>query len=140
MPLYEYECETCGRRFEVIRKFSDPPLDACTQCGSGPVKRLPSSPAIQFKGSGFYITDYAKKGETGKADRMSAEQKQDAKSDAAAAGKGTKTEGKAEGTTEGKTEGKNKVKNKGKNKGKYKGKDEGKDKGEKTRGKRQGKT
>lgn len=106
MPLYEYECEACGRRFEVIRKFSDPPLDACTQCGSGPVRRLPSSPAIQFKGSGFYITDYAKKGETGKADRMSTEQKQDAKSDAAAAGKGTKTEGKAEGATEGKTEGK----------------------------------
>ena len=61
MPLYEYECESCGRRFEVIQKFSDPPADVCRHCGSGPVRRLLSSPAIQFKGSGWYITDYAKK-------------------------------------------------------------------------------
>ena len=96
MPLYEYECEACGRRIEVIRKFSDPPLDACTLCGSGPVKRLPSSPAIQFKGSGFYITDYARKGEKGGEDSSSTEQKQDTKSDAAAADKTTKKEGKTE--------------------------------------------
>jgi putative FmdB family regulatory protein len=62
MPLYEYECEACGQRFEVIRKFSDPPLDVCTLCGKGPVGRLQSSPAIQFKGSGWYITDYSQKG------------------------------------------------------------------------------
>jgi putative FmdB family regulatory protein len=61
MPLYEYQCEACGNRFEKIQKFSDPAPDACAKCGKGPVKRLPSSPAIQFKGSGFYITDYAKK-------------------------------------------------------------------------------
>jgi len=61
MPLYEYECEACGTRFEKIRKFSDPPLDVCEKCGKGPVKKLLSSPAIQFKGSGWYITDYAKK-------------------------------------------------------------------------------
>ena len=61
MPLYEYECEACGKRFEKIRKFSDPPIDVCPLCGKGPVKKLPSSPAIQFKGSGWYITDYAKK-------------------------------------------------------------------------------
>ncbi len=97
MPLYEYECEACGRRFEVIRKFSDRPLDACTQCGNGPVKRLPSSPAIQFKGSGFYITDYARKGKTdGQADGKSTEQKQDGKSGAAAGDQATKTEGKTE--------------------------------------------
>jgi putative FmdB family regulatory protein len=66
MPLYEYECDACGRRFELIRKFSDPPVDVCTLCGRGPVNRLQSSPAIQFKGSGWYITDYAKKGEGGK--------------------------------------------------------------------------
>jgi putative FmdB family regulatory protein len=60
MPLYEYECEACGKRFERIQKFSDPPLDACPSCGGG-VKKLLSSPAIQFKGSGWYITDYAKK-------------------------------------------------------------------------------
>lgn len=62
MPLYEYECEACAKRFERIQKFSDPPIDVCPNCGKGPVKKLPSSPAIQFKGSGFYITDYAKKG------------------------------------------------------------------------------
>jgi len=59
MPLYEYQCEKCGR-FERIVKFSDPPLGACPTCG-GTVQKLFSSPAIQFKGSGFYITDYAKK-------------------------------------------------------------------------------
>jgi putative FmdB family regulatory protein len=62
MPLYEYECEACSKRFERIQKFSDPPIDVCPNCGKGPVKKLLSSPAIQFKGSGFYITDYAKKG------------------------------------------------------------------------------
>jgi putative FmdB family regulatory protein len=59
MPLYEYQCDN-GHRFELIRKFSDPPLDACPTCGA-PVRKLFSSPAIQFKGSGFYITDYARK-------------------------------------------------------------------------------
>src|SRR5262245_48147706 len=62
MPLYEYECEACGNRFERIQKFSDPLVDVCPNCGKGPVKKLFSSPAIQFKGSGWYITDYAKKG------------------------------------------------------------------------------
>jgi putative FmdB family regulatory protein len=63
--LYEYRCEACQQRFEVIRKFSDPELDACTRCGKGPVQRLQSSPAIQFKGSGWYITDYSQKGKAG---------------------------------------------------------------------------
>src|SRR3954463_14031130 len=65
MPLYEYECEACTKRFERIQKFSDPPIDVCPNCGKGPVKKLPSSPAIQFKGSGFYITDYARKSSGG---------------------------------------------------------------------------
>lgn len=64
MPLYEYECDTCGHRFEVIQKFSDEPLAACPKC-QGSVRKLLSSPAIQFKGSGWYITDYAKKSGTG---------------------------------------------------------------------------
>jgi putative FmdB family regulatory protein len=64
VPLYEYECDACGRRFEIIEKFSDPPPEACTECGKGPVHRLLSSPAIQFKGTGFYITDYAQKGKS----------------------------------------------------------------------------
>ena len=62
MPLYEYECEN-GHRFEKIRKFSDPPLAVCPTCGAG-VHKLMSSPAIQFKGTGWYITDYAKKSST----------------------------------------------------------------------------
>ena len=60
MPLYEYQCESCESRFEKIQKFSDPPVEECPKCG-GKVRKLPSSPAIQFKGSGFYITDYPKK-------------------------------------------------------------------------------
>ena len=63
MPLYEYECEKCSHRFERIMKFSDPPLEACPTCG-GTVRKLLSSPAIQFKGTGWYITDYAKKSST----------------------------------------------------------------------------
>jgi putative FmdB family regulatory protein len=59
MPLYEYQCEACGHRFEVIQKFSDAPLTQCPTC-SGPVAKLLSSPAIQFKGSGFYLTDYGR--------------------------------------------------------------------------------
>jgi putative FmdB family regulatory protein len=61
MPLYEYQCESCNNRFERIQKFSDPPIETCPICGKGPVRKLLSSPAIQFKGSGWYITDYAKK-------------------------------------------------------------------------------
>jgi putative FmdB family regulatory protein len=68
MPLYEYLCDACGQRFEVIQKFSDPAPDACTKCGKGPVERQKSSPAIQFKGSGFYITDYARKGSSSEGD------------------------------------------------------------------------
>jgi putative FmdB family regulatory protein len=63
MPLYEYECDACGHRFEKIQKFSDPLENTCPKCG-GPVHKLMSSPAIQFKGSGWYITDYAKKDST----------------------------------------------------------------------------
>src|SRR5215207_8431601 len=63
MPLYEYKCDACGQRFEVIQKFSES-ADVCRRCGKGPVHRLLSSPAIQFKGSGFYITDYAQKGKS----------------------------------------------------------------------------
>ena len=61
MPIYEYECLPNKHRFEVIQKFNDPPVEHCTVCG-GPVQKMMSSPAIQFKGSGWYITDYAKKG------------------------------------------------------------------------------
>ena len=63
MPLYEYECEVCGRRFEQIQKFSDPLVENCPLCG-GAVHKLMSLPAIQFKGSGWYVTDYARKGQS----------------------------------------------------------------------------
>lgn len=112
MPLYEYQCESCHNRFEKIQKsFSDPPVETCPKCGTGPVRKLISSPAIQFKGSGWYITDYAKKsskdaGQTGggttgsdkseKSDKT--ESKSESKSDASSASstdtatKSTKTE------------------------------------------------
>jgi len=61
MPIYEYACEKCRRQIERIQKVSDPPCKKCPHCG-GSLRKLVSSPAIQFKGSGFYITDYAKKG------------------------------------------------------------------------------
>ncbi len=61
MPLYEYECRKKGHRFELIRKFSDPPVEKCIKCGSA-VQRLLSAPAIAFKGEGWYVTDYARKG------------------------------------------------------------------------------
>jgi len=63
LPLYEYECPKDGT-FEQIQKFSDKPLKKCPKCG-GPVERLLSAPAIQFKGTGWYVTDYAKKGDSG---------------------------------------------------------------------------
>src|SRR5579864_1354384 len=65
MPLYEYECEACNHRFERIQKYSDPPAEVCPKCGKKKLHKLVSSPAIQFKGSGFYINDYARKGAPG---------------------------------------------------------------------------
>jgi putative FmdB family regulatory protein len=90
MPLYEYQCESCQHRFEKIQKFSDPPPDACPKCG-GPVRKLFSSPAIQFKGSGFYITDYAKKsatdgGESSSSDKSASSEKQQEKKDKSESG------------------------------------------------------
>jgi putative FmdB family regulatory protein len=69
MPLYEYECKRCRHRFERIQKFADPHIKKCPECG-GPVEQILSPPAVQFKGSGWYVTDYAKKsaGSTAKGD------------------------------------------------------------------------
>jgi putative FmdB family regulatory protein len=60
MPLYEYQCKKCGHRFEKIQKFSDKMVKKCPDCG-GVVEQMISAPAVQFKGSGWYVTDYAKK-------------------------------------------------------------------------------
>ncbi len=61
MPNYEYLCAKCGHRFEQIRKFSDKQLRKCPECG-GVIEQVISAPAVQFKGSGWYVTDYPKKG------------------------------------------------------------------------------
>jgi putative FmdB family regulatory protein len=74
MPLYEYECDSCGRRFELIQKFSDPPSEACPSCG-GAVRKLLSLAAFQFKGSGWYVTDYARKGRAAENGGSSSESK-----------------------------------------------------------------
>jgi|SRR3954462_2092912 putative FmdB family regulatory protein len=95
MPLYEYQCDACGHRFEKIQKFSDPLIDECPKCGERQVHKLVSSPAIQFKGTGWYITDYAKKntvdgakGESKDGDAKGADSKtSDANSSAKADGK-----------------------------------------------------
>ena len=95
MPLYEFACDACRARIEKIQKHSDPAPDACPSCGGGPMVRQMSSPAIQFKGSGWYITDYAKKGaappdggsKTDKTEKAEKAEKTDTKTDTAAAAK-----------------------------------------------------
>lgn len=94
MPLYEYQCESCAHRFERIQKFSDPPVETCPQCG-GAVRKLLSSPAIQFKGSGFYITDYGKGGSGGESKGEKAD-KAGAAGEAKPAKADTKTDAKAD--------------------------------------------
>ncbi len=64
MPIYEYRCDGCGKQFELIQKFSDQPLITHDACG-GNVHRLLSAPALQFKGSGWYVNDYAKGSKSG---------------------------------------------------------------------------
>jgi putative FmdB family regulatory protein len=111
MPLYEYLCDACAHRFEVIQKFSDPPIEVCPTCG-GVVAKLLSSPAIQFKGSGWYITDYARSGksDTGKVASEKAEKQESgaastdgASTPAADTKTDTKTEKKADTKAEPKT-------------------------------------
>jgi putative FmdB family regulatory protein len=58
VPIYEYECESCDKRFELIQKFSDKPVKKCPKCG-GTVHKILSAPALVFKGTGWYVTDYA---------------------------------------------------------------------------------
>lgn len=86
MPLYEYRCQDCGETFEIIQKFSDSPLSECESCG-GELERLLSPPAIQFKGSGWYVTDYGKNNRKGSAPNPSPEKTtsaSDSKSDSGA--------------------------------------------------------
>jgi putative FmdB family regulatory protein len=90
MPLYEYQCLNCGKKTEVIQRFEDAPLAACPSCG-GEVKKLISSPAFQFKGTGWYVTDYAGK-KTGAAEAKS-------KSEGKSEGGGDKSEKSDQGDT-----------------------------------------
>jgi putative FmdB family regulatory protein len=89
MPIYEYLCHSCGKKFEVIQKFSDKPLLIHEVCG-GPVEKLISTSALQFKGSGWYVNDYAKGAASKPGD--------------------TKVDGKAEGSSESKAESKSETK------------------------------
>jgi putative FmdB family regulatory protein len=91
MPLYEYKCGSCGDVFEVIQKFSDEPLTVHEKCG-GPLERLVSAAALQFKGTGWYVTDYARKNGAPKSD---SERKSGTESKSGSEGKkteGTKTD------------------------------------------------
>ena len=94
MPLYEYECDACGRRFEVIQKFSET-TEQCRLCGKSPVRRLASSPAIQFKGSGFYITDYAQKGKSGGESSSGSDKPSEAKTESTKSETSTKSDAPA---------------------------------------------
>jgi putative FmdB family regulatory protein len=94
MPIYEYQCKQCNERHEIIQRFSDAPLTHCPTCG-GEMKKLFSSPAIQFKGSGFYKTDYAS-GSSGSSSSSSSEAKSESKSE-------SKSEAKTETKSENKS-------------------------------------
>lgn len=101
MPIYEYQCKQCSERHEVIQKFSDPPLEHCAKCG-GEMKKLLSSPAIQFKGSGFYKTDYASPSASSKGDSKG-DAKGDSKSDSGGDSKGDSKSGESKSETKSET-------------------------------------
>jgi putative FmdB family regulatory protein len=106
MALYDYRCKKCGETFEVRQKFSEEPLTVHEGCG-GPVQRLISAPALQFKGTGWYVTDYGRGGkspstEGAKSDSKS-ESKSDSKSDSSKSDS-SKTESKSETKSESKSE------------------------------------
>ncbi len=100
MPLYEYECSACGHHYEVIRKFSDPLEDKCPKCG-GAVHKVQSAPAFQFKGTGWYVTDYAKSGQGESKSETKDGRKSESKSEGTGSKKdsATETPGKSESTT-----------------------------------------
>ncbi len=93
MPLYEYLCKKCGHRFEKIRKFSDKPIKKCPECG-GTVEQVISAPAVQFKGSGWYVTDYARKSPASTASEAGKDSKKDDKPKSDAASDSTKSSAK----------------------------------------------
>jgi putative FmdB family regulatory protein len=108
MPLYEYQCDACAHRFEVIQKYSDAPIEVCPKCG-GVVKKLLSSPAIQFKGTGWYITDYAKSGKS-ESGTAAAAKSESAEKSGVKSSEGSSSSEKTESKTESKTDSKNESK------------------------------
>lgn len=106
MPLYEYKCHSCGEKFEVIQKFSDAQLEVHEKCG-GPLERLISTSALQFKGSGWYVNDYGSgsgngKSQPSKDSKDSKDGKKEGKSESSTSGDSTsKTETKTPTTTTG---------------------------------------
>lgn len=93
MPIYEYECLQCGKRTELLQRMDEAPMAACPACG-GKVRKLVSAPAVQFKGSGWYVTDYA--GKKGGGSSSKSESKSEGKSE-------SKSESKAESSSESKS-------------------------------------
>src|SRR4029434_1007904 len=93
MPIYEYGCARCARKTEVIQGMNDPPPRVCPHCG-GKLKKLASAPAIQFKGSGFYITDYTSKtgGPSEKSEKAERAEKAEKAEKAESSDKGEKAE------------------------------------------------
>jgi putative FmdB family regulatory protein len=100
MPLYEYECVACHERVEIIQKHSDPPHSVCPKCGSD-MRKLISAPAIQFKGSGFYKTDYASSSSSAASSGSKSEAKSETKGESKS---DTKSEAKSETKSETKSE------------------------------------
>ena len=109
MPLYEYVCQKCGRKTEVLQGMKEGPLRICPHCGGKKLKKAFSAPAIQFKGSGFYITDYARgtnAGKSGETPKTGAESKSSESKPAETATESKPSEAKKEKASPAKTESK----------------------------------
>lgn len=104
MPLYEYQCAKCGHRFEKIQKFSDKLIKKCPECG-GRVEQVISAPAVQFKGSGWYVTDYAKNSARAAASDGNKDSKNEDKSKAENAPTGESSSKESPGTSNSSKEG-----------------------------------
>ena len=96
MPLYEYQCKKCKHKFEKIQKFSDPPIRKCPECG-GPVEKLLHAPAVQFKGTGWYVTDYAGKSDNSEKSKTESSSSSE-KKESAAKEDGAKSKDKESGS------------------------------------------
>lgn len=117
MPIYGYRCQQCGHELEVLQSMSDPPLRACPEC-MGPLRKMMYPVGVQFKGSGFYTTDYKSRGSGANGSSESKD---------AGEGKPAKSEGKSEGRSEGKSEGKSEGRSEGRSESKSESKRDSKE-------------